>query len=426
MTTFYIDFEFGNDLRTGLTPDTAKKSLSNLGVKPGDSVLFKRGLTYRGFLTTTEGTATQPVTYGAYGEGPKPKFSGSMELNQKEAWHQVSPQVWKYSVEIPSEVGNLIFNEGKGWGHLRWEKTELEKQGDWHFTGLGLSEGKELLPAKLFEAHHLYLFSKRHPIEFYTNIEAVLWGERKLTNGKNNIIFENLEFCHSSVHGYQDSQVKKVILRHCDFKFIGGGVWNRERRIRFGNAIEFWDGAEDILVENCLFENIYDSGVTHQGGRTVNIPKRLVFKNNVFKHCGMAAYECREPSEEVCFEHNICLHAGGDFSMQADLGPRQSEIYPEPMGHHVFIWRIQPGEQKSAIVIRHNVFDEAPVGMAIYSDLLAEPERHLVIEDNTYYQSTGKYLVRFNKKNYLPSEFLNYQQECQKDKNSHVFTTPRQ
>ena len=122
------------------------------------------------------------------------------------------------------------------------------------------------------------------------------------------------------------------VIRDCDFRFIGGAVWHRERRIRFGNAIEFWDGANDITVEGCLFDNIYDSGVTHQGGETRNIPERPHFRNNLFIDCGLVAYECREPSREVYFEHNTCFNAGSGFSMQGESPPRESDPYPQPGG----------------------------------------------------------------------------------------------
>jgi aryl-alcohol dehydrogenase-like predicted oxidoreductase len=65
---------------------------------------------------------------------------------------------------------------------------------------------------------------------------------------------------------YSSIRRKSTVFRNCDFRFIGGAVWHRGQRIRFGNAIEFWDGASDNTVEGCLFDNIYDSGVTHQGG----------------------------------------------------------------------------------------------------------------------------------------------------------------
>lgn len=183
----------------------------------------------------------------------------------------------------------------------------------------------------------------------------MLWGERRLVKGKGYIVLENLSFRNSGVHGYQQGQAHDVVIRACDFRFIGGAVWDNDRRIRFGNAIELWDGARDITVEHCTFDNIYDAGVTHQGGETRRIPERLYFRYNYFSRCGFSAYECREPSQEIYFEYNVSVNAGGGFSPQGEAPPRQSEIYPQPVGHHVFIWKINPHTQPGRFI-----FDTIP------------------------------------------------------------------
>ena len=61
------------------------------------------------------------------------------------------------------------------------------------------------------------------------------------------------------VHGYADQFCEDVTVRNCEFRFIGGGVWNREQHIRFGNAFEMWEDARD-----CCFEhNICAVSYTH-------------------------------------------------------------------------------------------------------------------------------------------------------------------
>jgi hypothetical protein len=49
--------------------------------------------------------------------------------------------------------------------------------------------------------------------------------------------------------------------------------------------------------------------------------------------CDLAAYECREPSREIYFEHKTCINAGGGFSMQGETAPRRSDRYPQPGTH---------------------------------------------------------------------------------------------
>jgi hypothetical protein len=133
----------------------------------------------------------------------------------------------------------------------------------------------------------------------------------------------------------------------------------------------------------------------------------------------MAAYECRGPAaKEVYFENNVCINAGGGFSMQSEKPPRRSEIYPQPMGHHVFIWRMEDKLQKGNIYIRNNIFYEAPYGAAIYSIIDSKTEEKFIINNNHYFQKSGDLLNRLDDKLYNKDEFEAYIKETKFDKNS--------
>jgi len=418
--TYYIDPSVSSGTNDGLSPSLPLKDYTSREYSGGDSILFKRGTVLRGALITCDGEAGAPITYGAYGEGDKPTFLGSVSAGDPQDWIEERPSIWRYAGTFSSEVCNLIFNGGEFCGNLRWQIEDLQQPGEWHFTGIGrhgIGESHEEkskdapseLESSLPENDVLYLCSPTNPGLEYSAIECALWGAWKLAGGQNNIVMENLSFQNAGVHGYQGVGARNIVIRDCEFKFIGGAVWHRGQRIRFGNAVEFWDGASDITVEGCLFNNIYDSGVTHQGGLTRNIPERLYFRNNLFIDCGMSAYECREPSREVYFEFNTSINAGGGFSMQGETPPRQSEIYPQPMGHHVFIWRIEPNTQLGKVYIRHNVFSEAPYGGAIYSIIDSADERQFIFDHNCYWQTSGQLLIHINNRDYLPAQFSEHQ-----------------
>jgi hypothetical protein len=418
----YIDPVHGDDANYGLSPARPARSHDIREIHPGDTVLFKRGSVIRGPLQTRDGAEGAPVTYGAYGDGEPPTFLGSVAVGDPAAWTEVRPQVWRYAGSFASEVCNLVFNAGESCGLpaatsaaqtgvLRWELADLKDPGDWHDTGIGATSGRESWNLTETGEAVLYLCAPENPGIFYRDIEAVLWGQRKLVGGRQHLVLEHLNFRNSGVHGFQDCDVRDVTIRDCDFRHIGGAVWHRGRRIRFGNAIELWDGAWDITVERCTFATIYDSGVTHQGGETRHIPARLYFRHNRFTDCGMAAYECREPSQEVYFEHNTCVITGGGFGLQGEPLPRQSEIYPQPMGHHVFIWRIEPGAQTGRVYLRNNRFGKAPYGAAIYSIIDPADERQFVLDGNTYAGGDDALLARWGGRDYRMADFTLYQAE---------------
>ena len=71
----------GHDGADGLTPATAWRTAAKVNATsfaPGSQILFERGGEWREQLSaSSSGTVAAPITYGAYGSGPKPKFWGS-------------------------------------------------------------------------------------------------------------------------------------------------------------------------------------------------------------------------------------------------------------------------------------------------------------------------------------------------------------
>lgn len=364
---YYIDTAHGDDAQDGLSPGRPLRSYAPLTVRGGDTVLFKRGSLIRDTLRASDGEPGAPITYGAYGEGEKPTFLGSVAAGDPDRWVEDRPSLWRYVGSFPSEVCNIVFDDGASCGNLRFGLDDLQNDGEWYYTDIVAASSKE-----------------------------------------------------------------------------SGAVWDLAHRVRFGNAVELWDGAEDVTVEGCLFDNIYDAGVTHQGGGVVNVPERIYFRDNLFVDCGLAAYECREPSRDVYFEHNTCIASGGGFAMQGEPPPRKSEIYvkalgnghiemkviadgidpdgPQPIdvGHHVLVWRIDRNTQPGQVYIRRNVFHEAPYGAAIYAIIDEADMRRFVIDENCYSPVNTKLLAYYSGRSYAPDEFDRYREECGQDASSRL------
>ena len=73
--SFYVDCQ-GDDRQTGLNAPAAFQHLARINTMkllPGDHVLLRRGCTFNGpLLAASSGTASAPVVYAAYGNGPAP------------------------------------------------------------------------------------------------------------------------------------------------------------------------------------------------------------------------------------------------------------------------------------------------------------------------------------------------------------------
>ena len=397
MTTYYIDTENGNNINNGTSAATPIADIDELNINPGDTVLFKRGTYIRGRLKNICGAEGKPITYGAYGDGEKPVFCGSSDVSNCAVWTEERKNIW-VCTEIQDEACNFVFNHTDEFGTLKWSEKELSEQGDFYDNYFGCRTVGNMIGTD----HKIYLYSEENPGKYYKQIECVTYGKRNLADTGHDMIFENLQFVNSGVHAIAgESQSRNIKIKNCVFRNIGGCVWDKKQKIRFGNGVEFWNTADNIEVSQCIFNNIYDSAVTHQGSQECEAANNLIFKDNIFIKCGMAAYEQRDVLPKYAeFTGNICLDAGDGFSKQGEIMPRKSEIWPQPMGHHIFLWRINKPTIDGKLIIKHNMFLNAPYGAAIYSIISASAEAQIQIESNTYYTENQELLNYFNKKTY--------------------------
>lgn len=408
MAIYYVDNKNGSDNSDGLCPENAVKDYLKLNIKSGDTVLFKRGSFYRNKLHTVEGG-----TYGAYGDGEKPTFCGSTDVSAETDWVKTDKKnVWKCVREIPGDVGNFVFNDDECTATFRWNKDELSAQGD--FWDSRFSEGERYRGK--YSEQEVLLYSEKNPAEYYSHIEAVSFNHRSLGCLRANLTIEDIKIINSGVHGFAGNG-DNITVRRCDFENIGGCGWSRDLQIRFGNGFEIWEHGDNILVEDCTFKNVYDSCVTHQGPGEKTVPARnFVCRGNTFDTYGMAAFEYRDKLPiESSFTGNICKNAGCGFAMLGEILPRKSEIWPQPMGHHIFLWRIPHATEGGSLVISDNVFEDAPVGAAIYSIISAEAEAQMTL-DNNLYTPNAVLLNRFGGENF--SDLDEYKKKTGKDKNS--------
>ena len=386
MAIYYIDPVNGSPANTGLSADAPLKTNVGLGVQPGDTVLFKRGSLIRDKLHNVNGEEGRPVTYGA-----------------PECWQRYEgmDNVWRCIGALDACVGNFVFDQKEG-GAFRWEKSELSAQGDWYDSAADKIETEMSA-----QEHEVLMYSVGNPGEVYGHIECAQCKHRALAKTGHDLIIENLTFQNNGLHGVATGVYNKnMIVRNCRFE------------IRFGNAVEFWTTAENILVERCVFYDIYDSAVTHQGpGEKCECARNLVFRHNIFLRCGMAAYEQRDKlplSGE--FSGNVCADAGRGFSHKGETLPRQSEIWPAPMGHHIFLWRIEQPTPGAKFEIRDNVFMNAYAGAAIYSVNCPEADAQTVIDDNRYCMNERVLLARIGGHDY--NDFDEYVRATGKDAHS--------
>ena len=194
MAIWYIDPTQNHPSPDGRSPQTAWPHVSGLTPAPGDTVLFRRGCIFRAMFPTFAGIEGAPITYGAYGEGDKPVFCGSLDASSPSDWEETENNIWRYRHPTMGDVGNIIFtkksDDSRPWhslaphernarldgATLRWERADLREQGDFWDSRFGESNHPKEVPT----AQELLLYSVGNPANVYAHIELAHWGGRRI------------------------------------------------------------------------------------------------------------------------------------------------------------------------------------------------------------------------------------------------------
>ncbi|HSW01162.1 MAG TPA: hypothetical protein VLI39_13385 [Sedimentisphaerales bacterium] len=341
--TYYVDSHSGSDAADGTTLETAWRSLGKVNAAklgPGDSVLFRRGQSWRGTLKPQSGDATAPVMYGAFGRGPRPALLGSVAANSPKDWVRTGGDVWATAgLDLAVDVGNIIFDEGAAVGVKKWSEADLRQAGDYYYDA---------------KARQVKLCSKGNPAEGHRSIELALRRHIIDQSGKSYVTYEGLALRHGAAHGVGGSSVRGIVVRDCDLSYIGGGHQHTRddgAPVRFGNGVEFWSSARDCLVEDCRLWEIYDAALTNQGSGA-NVQENIVYRRNVIWNCEYSfEYWNRDATSRtsnIVFEHNTCVGAGFGW------GHAQR---PDRNGRHLMFY--DNTAATSGVVVRYNVFSNA-------------------------------------------------------------------
>jgi hypothetical protein len=134
-TTFYVDASNGNDSNNGTSTSTAWKSVAKAQQAPlkgGDALLFKRAQTFNGrFSLSYSGSAGNPITIGAYGDGARPIISSLGSYNH--TFTSQGGNVWKANTPPSVSIERL----GSATGELlkATSLSDLNAKYNWYYDG---------------------------------------------------------------------------------------------------------------------------------------------------------------------------------------------------------------------------------------------------------------------------------------------------
>jgi len=379
-TTYYIS-PGGDNLNDGKSPEKAIRTISainTLSLQPGDALLFERGGIWR---VSEQIWAKAGVTYGSYGTGEKPTIYGSpINYARKELWEPSKmSNVWK--VDFPYfDAGVIVFNHGEDVGTKKgMGLVQLTKNGDYYHNS---------------QSGILYLYyDKGNPASFYKDIAITQKGTIFGINvNVSNVTFDNLCLKYSGAYAIRtEGGNNNVKITNCEIGWIGGSKFNETTF--YGNAIELWDSAKNITVENNWIYQTFDSALSPQGSgdyfENIHFLNNLLEYNNTHIEMWVRSQESKITGFRI--EGNIMRFASMGFgSLLEGTGARGIEgciCFPPD------------GGISSAVItdisIKNNIFDTAYYYLVNWN-LPSKNQAGIKISGNTYYANSNRRYAHFD------------------------------
>lgn len=350
-TTYYVSSSDGSDSDSGLTQALAWASLSKVQsstFSAGDSILFKRGDTFRGALyrNNEDGTPSNWIYWGAYGTGNKPRILGSKDLSATGDWEVHSGNVWKTTATlgtVQDDISNLIFNNETSWGYKKKDIDSLNAQGKFFYN---------------IADNLLYIYSDGNPATYYSHIEAA--GHHDLRQGLlywincAYIHIADLDVRYSSAAGIETHTGNVFIIERCDVSWIGGEwIVNDDASLtRLGNGISMVQTNDSITVRYCRAHQCFDAGISPQAWSTNAMTNMWVY-GNIITNCYYSfEFWCNAgyTLTNLHFYNNTCIDAGNCWSYDIPLQRGDNSTN----ACHLMSWALTG--TASDIYIRNNIF----------------------------------------------------------------------
>jgi len=268
-TIYYVDATNGSDSNDGKSEGAAWKTLDKVHTSgpydPGDQILFKRGETWEETILHASkhcqvyvdysGVSGNPITFGAYGTGDKPKLLASLDLSDTGDWTEHSTNIW-VTGNLTYDIGNLIFNTAENAVGVRLRTDtqthdNLDAQGEyWHSAG-----------------GPLYLYSTSNPGSYYSRIKAAQQCEQFYLYNADYITICDLDMRYNGsamIHVFTNTGGVSdgVIITRNNMEWCGGSPGTV---LRAGNAVQTWRSVRNFECSYNTISQVYDAAMSQQG-----------------------------------------------------------------------------------------------------------------------------------------------------------------
>ncbi|HHB92421.1 MAG TPA: right-handed parallel beta-helix repeat-containing protein [Thioploca sp.] len=364
--TYYISGLTGNDANDGISETTAWQTinkLSEIKIEDNSIILFKRGETYRGTVSTNK--FPKGTKFDAYGTGANPIIAGSVQITNWQPATNIGANIYVADVSsfITTDKKNNestiehLFVNGELMTIARYPNVDSPAQKNW--LKVGATAGKDSFTDPQLAAYNKNYwkgatlrirtyswFYKVFPVTGYNNGKITAKGLGKQLPEWGYFLDGKLEELDHPGEWYYDAKTKKVYLypkqgdpnnllvegstykvgisiywhednssvQNFTFKhFIESGVEvNSSDNVVVQNCrfeynmkgLSAWNSA-NLLVTNNTFNNQLSVGIGLNAAKNFDIKNSIIEKNNI-TNTGMFPLYCKRYNG-VCYGIGISV-----------------------------------------------------------------------------------------------------------------------
>ncbi|HDH11964.1 MAG TPA: choice-of-anchor D domain-containing protein, partial [Nitrospirae bacterium] len=207
-----------------------------------------------------------------------PLIKGSAQKNSTGDWSNLGSNQWATANgSFVEDVGNIIFDNEASTGIKEWTQAEVDAEREFWYDSAN---------------QRVVLYSTLNPALVYTSIEIPKKDFGIDLGTHDYITISDMELKYANVHGIRGGSgsgtLSNITISYVDISYVGGKVQDAVNKIRYGNGIEFWQNARDILVEYCNITQVLDAGLTNQSDIDAGYTQEnITYRYNNVSYCNM-------------------------------------------------------------------------------------------------------------------------------------------
>jgi len=305
MATSYYVSNNGNDSHDGKSMMTAWSSLKKLSdaaplFKSGDSLLFKCGSVFKGQISIS----TSGLYLGAYGSGPKPIISGSIEIPE---WMVYKKNIWTAECLSCSGPTNLFMN-GKFQPVGRYPNNGYLTLSAVSQSGTSITDSNLTFNDGYWDGAEIVVKGNRWtidnlPVERYNHksFSTAVAASYPLQPGTGYFIQNHVSTLDQPGEWFYEASTKLMYL------FVESGVNPMSQNIQV-SILDFGlvaTNAQNLIVENLAFEHQRLAGVIVKNSHNITLQRIDVLSSG---KNGLEVINCENP----CVENSLIANSNNN------------------------------------------------------------------------------------------------------------------